>query len=107
MLWICYTGDYVVDMLQWRLCCGYVTLETVVDMLQWRLCCRYVTMETMTTVYCNISTTVSPVTYLQHILHCNISTTVSPVTYLQTMLWICYNGDYVVDMLQWRLLWIC
>jgi len=54
MLWICYTGDYVVDMLQWRLCCGYVTVETIVDMLKWRLlwicysgdCCGYFKMET-------------------------------------------------------------
>jgi hypothetical protein len=40
MLWICYSGDCcgydTVD------CCGYVTVETVVDMLQWRLYCGYV-----------------------------------------------------------------
>jgi hypothetical protein len=44
-----------VDMLQWRICCRYVTGETVVDMLQytvvnmlqWRLCCGYVTVETV------------------------------------------------------------
>jgi hypothetical protein len=47
LLWICYSGDYVVDMLVETILRICYSGDYVVDMLHWRLCCRYVTMETM------------------------------------------------------------